>query len=535
MKQNSNSYKYVAFGADTKDILNYRQKVENKVLDSPDMQSLIMSMCADDILFWFNTFVYTYNPRLSIPHIPFTTYSYQDEYILALVHAIENGEDFFTDKSRDMGVTWIVLAVFLWGWRFHGWELRVGSRTKDYVDKGGDMNSLFEKMRYMLERLPEWMLPHKFKNERGSKFNSFCKLINPVNKNAIIGEATSPHFGRGGRSKAIFYDEFAVWNCAEEAWKAGADTTNCRVVVSTPAGRGNKFADIKYDENLDINRFSLHWTLHPLKDEKWYNEECKRRTAEEIAQELDISYEASTSGRVYENFHEVPLGDGPEFDYDARMPLFCTWDFGEGGQDPNSIMWLQQDLDTGNIRIIDNYSRSNLDINYFGTVITGILDSEFSYDAAALQGIERRKHWKKATHIGDPYNGDKVTFVNNTTIKKELEKHGIYMNLDRGCNSVKERIEKGARLFKRTRIHTRCKGAIDSFQNSRWPNRDRQSQSTAPVRKPVHNEYSHYRTGWEYFADFEDGYKKKRRKPRFYQKTSGSSGYRDGYKKLLRT
>jgi len=46
----------------------------------------------------------------------------------------------------------MILAVFIWGWLFHGWELRVGSRNRDYVDKGGDMNSLFEKIAKELQK-----------------------------------------------------------------------------------------------------------------------------------------------------------------------------------------------------------------------------------------------------------------------------------------------------------------------------------------------------------------------------------------------
>ena len=529
------SYKGFKLGTDYVTAnLDYRKSVSNKSLDDIKVQALLMSMSKDDVLFWINTFVWTFNPRLDFPHIPFITYPFQDEFILQVVDAIEKGEDLFADKSRDMGVSWMVLAAFVWGWLFQGWELRVGSRNRDYVDKGGDMNSLFEKMRYILDRLPEWMLPYKFKNERGTIYNSAAKLVNPVSKNTIVGEATSPNFARGGRSKAILYDEFAFWLCADEAWTAGADTTNSRIVVSTPQGKGNKFADLKFDEHLKLNRISLHWRLHPLKDEAWYLDECSRRSPEEIAQELDISYEASASNKVYEIFQKVPIGATPDFDYDNRLPLYVGWDFGEGGKDDTAMIWVQFDPVTSEIRVIDCYSKNYMDINYFATLATGELDSKFTYDSEALYGVERRKGWKQAIHVGDPYNGNKTT-PTMTSIKKELQAHGIYVNLDRGCNDVPERIRIASMLMTNLKVHERCKPYIDAMQNARYPKRDRLSDSTTSNKKPVHNHTSHYRTATEYLFEYLAGYKQKNRKRgRVIQTSSSSCGYKDRFKQHLR-
>jgi len=500
--------------------LDYRRRLLDKSYDDINFQALLMNMSSEDCLFWINTFVYTFDPRLDIPHVPFITFPFQDEFVLKAIDCIENGKDLFVDKSRDMGVSWMILAVFIWGWLFHGWELRVGSRNRDYVDKGGDMNSLFEKMRYIMERVPAWMVPHKFENKRGTENNSAAKLINPVLKNTIVGEATSPNFARGGRSKAILYDEFAVWLCADEAWKAGADTTNCRIVVSTPAGMGNKFADLRFADDLEIERESLHWRLHPHKTEEWYLEECSRRSPEEIAQELDISYEASASNKVYEAFQKVPIASSPEYDYDHSLPLFCFWDFGEGGTDMTALIWAQYNASTNEVRIIDCYQKNYKDINYFATLVTGILDSQWIYDSEALYGVERRLSWKPAIHIGDPYNGNKTTFVKDTTISKELLKHGIVMNLDRGCNNVMERIRIATTFIPFLKVNERCREFVQALLNSRWPKRERISDNTSPLRKPVHNQYSHYRTAFEYGMEFLSGYKTKKQKNRFYVNTN---------------
>jgi hypothetical protein len=54
-------------------------------------------------------FLWTYNPRLDKPHVPFITYPYQDDFIKQIVEAVELGIDVWIEKSRDMGLSWTML------------------------------------------------------------------------------------------------------------------------------------------------------------------------------------------------------------------------------------------------------------------------------------------------------------------------------------------------------------------------------------------------------------------------------------------
>lgn len=47
----------------------------------------------------------------------------------------------------------------MWGFLFRGWSGLIGSYKEDYVDTQGNMDSSFERLRYMIERLPSWMVP----------------------------------------------------------------------------------------------------------------------------------------------------------------------------------------------------------------------------------------------------------------------------------------------------------------------------------------------------------------------------------------
>ena len=276
-----------------------RFKLLVKAQKSQELRNIQWLMCQQDILYWVNIYAATYNPRKNPSTIPFITYPYEDKLLLDLVDSIKNQKDILIDKSRDMGVTWCVLLVFTWFWQFHGegQDFLVGSRKEQYIDVMGNMDTLIEKIRFLIRNQPRWLWPKGFDFKTHS---NYMRILNPDTKATITGEATNNNFSRGGRRKAIFFDEFAFWECDSQAWRASADSTNCRIVVSTPCGFNNQFAKLRHSGAMEVR--SLHWRLHPEKDQAWYDNECKRRNndAVEIAQELDINYEGSEEGVLFE-------------------------------------------------------------------------------------------------------------------------------------------------------------------------------------------------------------------------------------------
>jgi hypothetical protein len=70
--------------------------------ESEENAATLWKMCSEDILFYLNLFVLTYDPRLTnTPAVPFNTYPFQDRFILDMVDALGN-EDLLLEKSRDM-------------------------------------------------------------------------------------------------------------------------------------------------------------------------------------------------------------------------------------------------------------------------------------------------------------------------------------------------------------------------------------------------------------------------------------------------
>ncbi|MFH0982780.1 MAG: hypothetical protein V2A79_14750 [Planctomycetota bacterium] len=250
---------------------------------------------------WLRLFGVTFDPRHANPHRRMTPWPVQERAIVELWEAIDQGHDLIIDKSRDMGASWLCLAVFVWWWLFvPDTPFLMVSRKQEYVDGGGDPDTLFWKADYLLAHLPAWMLPRMRR--------TYMHLANLHNGSVIDGESTNADVARGGRRKAILLDEFAACENGNEILAATADATPCRVYNSTPKGRANTFADVRFSGKCQV--VTLHWSDHPTKgrgavlvpgpDGKqrwtspWYESECARRTSrKEIAQELDIDYLAS--------------------------------------------------------------------------------------------------------------------------------------------------------------------------------------------------------------------------------------------------
>jgi len=210
----------LAYPRDIHNNLLYRINLIEKARNDLMLQSEIREVSKRDIIFWINTFCQTKDPRKVPDILPFICYPYQEETILQVQEAIDKKTDLLIEKSRDAGASWIILYVFTHKWLFEkGSDFRVGSRKEEYVDKLNDIDTLLEKIRFNIKRLPTWMLPKNFNYD---DHLGYMRILNPENGNAILGESANPSFGSGGRRKAILLDEFSKWDntIAEAAWTA---------------------------------------------------------------------------------------------------------------------------------------------------------------------------------------------------------------------------------------------------------------------------------------------------------------------------
>ena len=477
-----------------------RLQINDACQRKTEARSLTWNLCArpdapvEGCKFFINTFGFTFDPRpQSAPHhLPFITFEYQDEAIAWLIHHIDSGTDGLIEKSRDMGISWIVFVwVVLWYWLFRdGVNILLGSYKEALVDNKSK-DSLFGMIDYSVDSLPTWLLPKGFRKD---KHRTQMKLLNPANGNLVTGDSMNPDFGRGSRKTVILFDELGSWEYAKDAWESAGDSTTCRIGNSTPKGQ-NYFAMLR-DSGIDV--LTLHWRRHPLKDEKWYEYEKSRRTEEEVAQELDISYNKSQEGRVYPEWNDPLVVEGT-YPYDETAPLFVGWDFGMS--DDTAIIWLQK-VDN-RYRIIDTYSNRGKTIDFYIPFITGIVPSDtYHYSKKDLEVIESHKNWKRGIHFGDPA-GRFTNQVTNTSVLQTLQQYGIHINFNETWQEFQKRktavkllIREGVQLNKneRTKYFSMC------MANAAYPKVKNAGVELIRSIKPKHDFTSHYRSALEYLA-----------------------------------
>ena len=226
--------------------LEERTRLLLEAANDPAKQAAHLELCRRYPAYWFNNFCWTFDPRQDITTIPFNLYPVQEWFIEILIEKMQEQKDFGVEKSRDVGASWLIALTFQYCWLFKpGWNFHIGSRKEELVDKKGDISTLFEKLRFNLNWLPPWMLPIGFSEKQHCLY---MRLINPENGNIITGESSNANFARGGRYRAILFDEFPVWDQAEAAWTSASQSTKCRIPIGTPNGKFNKHGQMMTDK-----------------------------------------------------------------------------------------------------------------------------------------------------------------------------------------------------------------------------------------------------------------------------------------------
>lgn len=453
-----------------------------------------------DPIYFTDTFLFMFDPKNEPHNVQFKTFDFQKRLIRNIIKHIRNGEDLFIEKCREMGATYSVLAAFLWMWLFDpACSFLLGSRKEDYVDNrrggitGNKEESLFGKLDYMITRLPPFMMPEGW--DRHRHFN-YMSLVNPENGNAIVGESSNPNFSRGGRHTAIMLDEFAFWPDGNAAWGSTADTTNSRIVLTTPGSSPSKAKRLRYGQDgEEIGVVTLHYHLDPRKTTKWLEKEKKRRSKEDFSREIMIDWELSISGRVYPEIEGAKLGDFP---FIPGEHLYCSWDFGLDG---TALLFWQRNRKNGKWRLIDSYFNQDKPIQFYLPFFDHPKDSKYIYSEEDLEAIQKISSFPDAIHFGDPDVSKRAYQNDAISTKTVLAEHGIYIQTVNAKtwefrrDRTKVFLKDGIEIDK----HRRNEFALECFKYDRYKERSQDMEYTSPPKR-VHGIESHVATAMEYMA-----------------------------------
>jgi hypothetical protein len=293
-------------------ILQNRQENYLRIKDNPEAQQALKIFYKDNPVNFINDWCIVYEPRNAMkPNattlMPFRLFPKQVDLVEFVYSCIHDQEEGLIEKSRDMGATWVCVAISTHLWLFHeGSSVGWGSRKQDYVDEIGNPSSIFEKIRIGIDYIPDWLKPKGFDRKRDL---TFCKCINRETGSTIVGEI-GDDIGRGGRTTNYFLDESAHYVRPEKIEAAISENTDVPIHISSVKGVGNVFYkkrhtgviwDPKNKPPKKYTRvFIMDWSDHPAKDQEWYDlkqAKAKRQGLENLfAQEVDRDYTSSVSG-----------------------------------------------------------------------------------------------------------------------------------------------------------------------------------------------------------------------------------------------
>ena len=272
-------------------IWRIRRKRLQKIRSSSRLRRSAVVFYGSHPVQFIDDWLITYDPRRKAgATMPFITFKRQKEYIEWLRGKWESDDDGLVEKSRDMGVTYLNIAFAIWLWLFHpGSKIGFGSRKEQLVDRLGDPDSIFEKIRVILRNLPDFLLPAGYDED---KHALYLKIVNPANGNSITGEA-GDNIGRGGRNTIYFKDESAFYDRPDKIEAALSANTDIQIDISTPNGLGNPFYRKRMSGAVDV--FIFDWHDDPRKDQDWYDGQVEKyaHTPFIVAQEIDRNYNAS--------------------------------------------------------------------------------------------------------------------------------------------------------------------------------------------------------------------------------------------------
>jgi phage terminase large subunit len=300
-----------------------------------------LARCAADVVYWVNNYVKTYDPRLlpDDPTIPFNLFPRQEEYLHWLEDREAERNSGVAEKSRDVGFTCLCCAFAAHRWRFRkGFSAGFGSRKKELVDSIGNMDSIFEKIRFILRHLPIWMMPAGFDWRRD---DNHCKINNPDNGSSLTGEG-GDQIGRGGRKTMYFIDEAAFLLRPKKIDAALSSTTKVKIWVSTPNGPGNSFYEKRFSGKIAV--FTFHWHDDPRKDDAWYQQQKDELDEVTLAQEVDLDYTASVEGIC------IPakwVQAAVDYDIPATGPTVAGLDLAGGGKNKSVLAFRRGPVVTG--------------------------------------------------------------------------------------------------------------------------------------------------------------------------------------------
>jgi len=237
--------------------------------------------CGKDSSYFINNYAKISHPLKGL--IPFKTYPYQDD----VLNDFNDHRFVIVLKARQLGISTITAAYIVWLMLFY--------RDKNVLviaTKFQTAANLVKKVKNIMQNVPPWLRIADIKIDNRTSFVL-------TNGSEVKAASTSGDAGRSEALSLLVIDEAAHVEGLEELWTGLYPTLSTGgrcIALSTPNGVGNWFHKTYVEAETDENDFypvNLPWSVHPERDQEWFEKETRNMSRRQIAQELECSFNAS--------------------------------------------------------------------------------------------------------------------------------------------------------------------------------------------------------------------------------------------------
>lgn len=510
------------------------------------------TLCSRDPVHWINHWVWVIDPRLGQKATvdPFLLYDTQEEEARFFADEFLEADEMrlLIEKSRAWGATWLWgVALPTWGFLYRqNFSALLGSANQDDVDKGGmssDHQSIFGKIRFLLNRLPPWQVPPGLLTD--TSLNKNFQIKHPERDNVLRGRQFCSNWGRSQRYTLAVADEPAH----STNWRAASanlgNTTNRSIEMSTHLGAATQFAidciAAKEDPIPDRVVRTRFWAENPTLtiDDYWGWRE--KYGWERVASERDIDLFGSAGVLCWPDFDpsvsvvterlEVRGASGDvivearaALDYRPDLPLGVLCDPGMG-PDPFAIIWVQPDDAEKTINLVDFCQHEGRPGPFFVPFLLGYipettLDGKrwpYEYDEVDLAMIARHARWEPlnpAICFGDTYGRSKSTaMATGLSLYETWAEYGVpdiwpikISNKEdavQRVHSATGRIRIAGRLMRQRTQSKSTPTLVECIKSYSWVQRE--SPDGLPLaRVPKHDKFAHAADALQFWFKYHD-------------------------------
>ena len=222
-----------------------------KIKDSQDLQDLELAICVEDPYHWLIHWARTLdshddkNPIKAFP---------DKLYLKTLVKIWRENKLLLLPKSRQMMISWVIVALYLWDTQFHPAKLTFFQSKRE-----DDADDLVRRAKFIYDHQPKFLKRYydgkKYINLRANPQvpegrHLFCKLTFPDIHSEIRGIPQGGDIIRMQTSSGILADEMAFQPEAQAAYTAAKPTLSAqgRFTGVSTAEDNSFFEDLVFDK-----------------------------------------------------------------------------------------------------------------------------------------------------------------------------------------------------------------------------------------------------------------------------------------------